>query len=103
VTLETGAGIGAEPAPANLINSLWIFKAKATCYRDCKYGGSLGYFATWGSAHAGLYGSGADGSGRRPDSNGYIAEVDYLPVRNVRLMLQYTGYGKFDGVASQTV
>ena len=72
MTLETGAGIGAGPPPANLTNSLRTFKANATYYRDRKYGGSLGYFATLGSADAGLYGSGADGSGRRPESNGYI-------------------------------
>ncbi|MEO9161949.1 MAG: cytochrome C [Casimicrobiaceae bacterium] len=99
VTLDTGAGIGAGPTPANSTDTLRTFKAKATYYRNRKYGGSLAYFSTVGSADAGLYGSDADGNARKPDSNGYIAEVDYLPIQNVRLMLQYIAYGKFDGAS----
>ncbi|MGS0756247.1 cytochrome C, partial [Roseateles sp. GG27B] len=34
-----------------------------------------------------------------PDSRGYILELDYLPVQNIRLMLQYTAYSKFNGGA----
>ena len=52
---------------------------------------------TTGSADAGLYGTDPDGNARKPDSNGYIVELDYLPIQNVRLMLQYTGYTKFNG------
>jgi len=99
VTLATGAGIGAGPTPANATDTLRTFKAKATYYRDRKYGASLGYFSTVGSADAGLYGTDADGNARKPDSNGYIVELDYLPIQYVRLMLQYTGYGKFDGAS----
>ena len=99
VTLATGAGIGAGPTPANATDTLRTFKAKATYYHDRKYGGSLAYFSTVGSADAGLYGSDADGNARKPDSNGYIVELDYLPIQYVRLMLQYTGYGKFDGAS----
>lgn len=96
-TLDTGEGIGAGPTPANLTDTLKTFKAKATYYHDRKYGGSLAYFSTVGSADAGLYGLDGDGNARKPDSNGYILELDYLPIQNVRLMLQYTGYGKFNG------
>jgi hypothetical protein len=97
---ETGSGIGAGPAPANPSDTLRTFRAKATYYHDRKYGGSLGYFSTTGSADAGLYGEDADGNARTPDSNGYIVELDYLPIQNVRLMVQYTGYGKFNGASS---
>ena len=38
-----------------------------------------------------------DGNALTPNSSGYIAELDYLPIQNVRLVLQYTGYTKFDG------
>ena len=100
VTLETGAGIGAGPTPANSTDTLHTFKAKATYYHDRKYGGTLGYFSTTGSADAGLYGTDADGNARKPDSNGYILELDYLPIEYVRLMVQYTGYWKFDGASS---
>jgi hypothetical protein len=96
-TLATGAGIGAGPTPANPNDKLHTFKAKATYYLDRKYGATLGYFTTAGDADSGLYGTDADGSAIKPDNNGYIIELDYLPVQYVRLMLQYTGYGKFNG------
>ncbi len=94
---ETGAGIGAGPAPENLNDTLRTFKLKGTYYHDRKYGGTLAYFSTTGSTDGGLYGTDADGNARPPDSKGYIIELDYLPIQNVRLMLQYTGYTKFDG------
>ena len=94
---DTGAGIGAGPTPENPSDSLKTFKVKGTYYYDRKYGGTLAYFSTTGSADAGLYGTDADGNARNPDSNGYIIELDYLPIQNLRLMLQYTGYNKFDG------
>jgi hypothetical protein len=97
---DTGAGIGAGPTPANPTNSLRTLKAKATYYRDRKYGASLGYFLTTGSADAGLYGADNNGNARRPDNSGYIVEFDYLPVQYVRLMLQYTGYTKFNGAST---
>ena len=100
VTQDTGAGIGAGPTPANPTDTLRTFKAKATYYHDRKYGGTLAYFSTTGSADAGLYGEDADGNARRPDSNGYIIELDYLPIQYVRLMLQYTGYNKFNGAST---
>ena len=100
VTEETGAGIGAGPTPANSTDTLRTLKAKATYYRDRKYGGSLAYFSTTGSADAGLYGSDASGNARTPDSKGYILELDYVPIQNVRLMLQYTAYNKFNGAST---
>ena len=99
-TLETGEGIGAGPTPANATDTLRTFRAKATYYRDRKYGATLGYFSTTGSVDGGLYGSDADGNARRPDSSGYIVEADYVPIQYVRLMLQYTGYRKFNGASS---
>ena len=61
------------------------------------YGGTLAYFQTTGSADAGLYGTDSNGNALSPNSNGFIAELDYLPIQNIRLLLQYTGYGKFNG------
>jgi len=100
VTDATGAGIGAGPTPANASDTLRTFKAKATYYHDRKYGGSVGYFSTTGSADEGLYGADADGNARKPDSSGFILERDYLPIQYVRLMLQYTAYNKFNGAST---
>lgn len=94
---DTGGGIGAGPTPENSVDTLRTFKLKGTYYLDRKYGATLAYFSTTGSADGGLYGTDADGNARTPNSNGYTIELDYLPIQNLRLMFQYTGYGKFDG------
>ncbi|MEP7181915.1 MAG: cytochrome C [Betaproteobacteria bacterium] len=95
--VDTGSGIGAGPTPANPSDTLNTFKIKGTYYHDRKYGATVAYFSTTGSADGGLYGTNDDGSARKPDSNGYVVELDYLPIQYVRLMLQYTGYNKFNG------
>jgi hypothetical protein len=63
------------------------------------------YFNIWGSPDPLLYGGLA--SGLSPDSNGWIAEIAYIPYglsqapgwpwANVRIALQYTWYNRFDG------
>ena len=63
------------------------------------------YFDTWGSSDATLYTDNA--SGYSPDSNGFTAEIAYIPYinshpkiwpwANARVGLQYTWYDKFDG------
>ena len=100
VTAATGAGIGAGPTPANPTDRLRTFKAKATYYQDRKYGGTLAYFSTTGTADSGLYGTNPDGNAMTPNSSGWIAELDYLPIQNIRLMLQYTAYNKFNGAST---
>jgi hypothetical protein len=63
------------------------------------------YFSTWGSSDPILYAGLA--SGLSPDSNGWIAEIAYIPFGtgkapgwpwlNARIALDYTFYNKFDG------
>jgi hypothetical protein len=100
VTAATGAGIGAGPTPANPSDTLRQFLAKATYYRDRKYGGTVAYFMTTGSADSGLYGTDVNGNAFTPASNGYIIELDYLPIQNVRVMFQYVAYNKFNGAST---
>jgi hypothetical protein len=97
ITQDTGAGYGAGPTPSNPTDSLRTFRIKGSYYYERKYGATLGYFQTTGSADEGLYGTTASGDPNTPNSNGYVVELDYLPLQNVRLLLQYTGYGKFNG------
>jgi hypothetical protein len=97
--VETGSGIGAGPTPANARDTLRTFKAKATYYRDRKYGATLAWFSTTGSTDAGLYGTDIDGNARGPDSRGWTVELDYLPIQNVRLMAQYTLFNAFNGAS----
>jgi hypothetical protein len=35
-----------------------------------------------------------------PDSKGWIGELEYIPWQNVKLVLQYTAYQKFNGDSS---
>jgi hypothetical protein len=63
------------------------------------------HFNTWGSPDTGLYGGFA--SGFSPNSDGWIAEIAYIPFVssqapgwpwfNARVGVQYTWYNKFDG------
>lgn len=97
-----GTPIGAGPTPANPTDTLTTDKLKGTYYFERKYGGTLAYFSTRGSADPGLYAPGSvNGSANgKPDTNGFIAELDYLPIQNLRLMLQYYDYLKFNGSSS---
>jgi hypothetical protein len=66
------------------------------------------YFNTWGTPDATLYADLA--SGFSPNSNGWIAEIAYIPFSasqapgwpwaNARIALQYTWYDKFDGTTA---
>ena len=94
-----GAPIGAGPSPANADDRLWSSKIKASYYYQNRYGATLGLFSIRGNADAGLYPAGSvNGSANgSPNSNGVIFELNYLPLQNVRLMMQYTAYNKFNG------
>jgi hypothetical protein len=85
---------------SNSSDRLNLISSKITYYYDRKYGASLGYQRIAGSADAGLYSTGdavlgsANGG---PDSSAVIAELNWLPWRDRRFAIQYTGYQKFNG------
>ncbi len=89
---------------ANLSNNLSATQIAGTYYYRRKIGGALQYFSTTGSSDSLLYpqnvapGPGvvtsANGS---PQTNGWIAELNYLPWLNVKVSAQYTWFGKFNG------
>jgi hypothetical protein len=87
-------------AQGNASDKLSVLKAKLTYYYQTKYGVNLGYFALRGDADSVLYNTGnpvTGSSSGSPNSRGYVLEFNYLPQRDVRLVLQYTGYAKFNG------
>ncbi len=86
---------------ANASNTLDTFRAKGTYYYERKYGATAQYFQTKGGADATLYAT-VDAAGNPifPEQEGYILQLDYLPIQNVRLMLQYTGFLKYNGLTS---
>jgi hypothetical protein len=93
-------GSSAGGATANPRDSLRNVSAKVSWYRDMTYGVSLGWQQISGSTDAGLYSTGepvfgsASGS---PNSKAWIVELNWLPWRDRRFTLQYTGYRQFNG------
>ncbi len=83
-------------------NTLDTVRLTGSYFYDRKVGGSLQYFSTTGSSDSVLYAAApvigsANGS---PDTQGVIAELDYLPWLNTKLGVQYTAYTKFNGAAT---
>jgi hypothetical protein len=85
---------------AHVSNTLNTFKLTAEYSYQRRIGGSLGYFTTTGSADSLRYAAApvTGSANSSPNSNGYIAEVNYLPWLNTKLQVQYVGYQKFDGL-----
>ncbi len=68
------------------------FKVDGNLYLKNGLGGTLGYFNTKGTEDENV------GSlTNKPDSNGFIAQLEYLPWYNTKFALQYVAYNKFDG------
>jgi hypothetical protein len=90
----------------NTSNNLKTFRLGGSYYYQRTYGGSLGYFSTTGSTDVTFYNAAAPAApvtgfaNGSPNSNGWIAELNYLPWQNVKLTLQYTAYQKFNGASS---
>src|SRR5262249_20921528 len=90
----------------NASNHLNTFRLGGSWYYDRTYGAALGYFSTTGSSDNIVYAAGttpssvngfANGS---PNSNGWVGELDYVPWQNVKILLQYTAYQKFNGASA---
>ncbi|MDA8347233.1 MAG: cytochrome C [Pseudomonadota bacterium] len=91
-------------ASANRDDSLTTNRIWASYYYRRQYGGQLAWFSTTGTVDSVLYppnatnGPGVTSSANgSPDTNGFVAQVDYLPWLNVKLALQYTHYNRFNG------
>jgi hypothetical protein len=94
---------------ANAIDTLQSFRAKASYLYEATYGFTLGYFNVYGTPDSGLY-QPAPISGSRtgsPNSQGWILELDYLPLSHydlpvwpwlkAKLSVQYVLYDRFNG------
>ncbi len=95
---------GGSSNPTNTLNTVRLYGSVAYG-NDNRVVLSGQYFDTWGSSDPTLYADYA--SGISPDSNGFTAEIAYIPYisghpevwpwANARIGLQYTWYNKFDG------
>ena len=78
-------------------SNLNSYRAKVSYWYQHKYGVTLGYFNVQGSSDPLQYTNSASGS---PNSNGYVAEFNYMIRPYWRLGLQYTGYLKYMGATN---
>jgi len=100
MTLDASVASGTNPT-----DDLTTTRVTGTYYYKRKYGATLGMFSTKGSADAGLYPS--DGTtpvvtsaNNKPDTDGWVAELNYMPWLNTKLSLQFTQFSKFNGAGS---
>jgi hypothetical protein len=97
---------GLAANPTNELNEVKAF-AQLAYGNDNRVVLTGQYFNTWGSSDPILYGGLA--SGFNPNSNGWIAEIAYMPFISslapgwpwfdLRLALQYTWYNEFNGTS----
>ncbi|MDE3080956.1 MAG: hypothetical protein KGI94_13080, partial [Paracoccaceae bacterium] len=88
-------------------NDLNEFQVNGSYYWHNTFGGSVGYFDTWGSTDPLLY---AGNRTFKPDSRGFIFQIDATPFGhdasssdprfNMRVGLQYVAYTDFNGASS---
>jgi hypothetical protein len=100
---QTLDGSVAAGAASNASSRLTSLNAKLTYYYQRIYGVTLGYQQIHGDSDALLYNTGEAATGSitgSPDSAAYIVELNWLPWRDRRVTLQYTGYTKFNGASS---
>jgi hypothetical protein len=92
------AGIGGA---INTDGHLSTARVDATYYWPSRIGVSAGLFSTSGSSDSLLYPDDAvTGSATgSPDSQGFIAQLSFMPWLNTRMGVQYVGYRKFNGAS----
>ena len=69
------------------------FKADANVFLKKGYGATLAYFNNTGSADVNNFPNGDN----KPNSSGFIFQIEYLPWYNTKFAAQYVAYSKFDG------
>jgi hypothetical protein len=82
---------------ANATDTLKTLRVGGHYFYQRRYGVGLGYFSTTGSEDSVLYDPAGGFANNKPDSKGWIAELDWVPYQNTKLALQYTVYDKFNG------
>jgi hypothetical protein len=97
------ATAGGIPGDTLIRHHLNTVQANAEYHLGDKYSGTIGYFNLVGTPDPNIFPPGAPLTGNAngdPRSAGYIANVSWWPVQNIGLTLQYTGYTRFNGAAT---
>jgi hypothetical protein len=92
-TLDATKASGGADLSSSKLNS---FKLDGSIYFKKGIGLTLGYFNIAGDKDQTLYGT----FNGKPDSNGTMFEVSFLPWLNTRFSIQYVMYNKFNGQAN---
>ncbi|HWO99709.1 MAG TPA: hypothetical protein VNL74_03690 [Methylococcus sp.] len=93
----------AEGEASNRSDTLQTLKANLHYYFRRTYGLGVQYFLTRGDRDKLRYDTGEPVFGSitgRPDTDGWLAELNYLPVSHLKLALRYTGYTRFNGASN---
>jgi hypothetical protein len=91
--------LGMSSSPSTVLKT---FRGDMHYFYKREWGGGVQYFDTRGDANDLLYNTGDPVMGStngRPDSRGWTAELNYLPLENTKLALRYTSYQKFNGAS----
>lgn len=98
---QTRAASFAQMLSANPTDTLNTFRLGGSYYFRRRYGAALGVFTTTGTADSLLYAESPvfGFATNKPDSRGWLGELDYIPWQNVKLALQYVRYQKFNGAS----
>jgi hypothetical protein len=96
---------GMADNPTDMLRS---FKMNIHYWYQRRVGGGIGYFSTWGGSDMMKYAMADEPSAMgnatgSPDSRGWTAEVNYLPLKdmqNLKVGLRRTWYSKFNGARS---
>jgi hypothetical protein len=91
---------GLSSTPTGSLNGLSVSGTYA--YRDT-WTFSAAYYESNGTNNAALYAvSGPNGNQltASPNTSGYYFQVNYLPIQNLKLQLQYSGFLRFNGLTS---
>jgi len=89
--------LGMTSNPSATLNT---FRADVHYYYKRQWGGGIQYFSTQGDADATRYNTGdavmgsATGS---PNTKGWMFDLNYLPLQNIKLGARYTRYNQFNG------
>jgi len=89
-----------EGDASNRHDTLKTLKATVRYYFQRTYGLGIQYFWTRGNRDELRYNTGEPVFGSmtgRPDTDGWLLELNYLPVPYLKLALRYTGYTQFNG------
>jgi hypothetical protein len=94
--------LSAEPKAQNPDQNLSTLRVSVTYEPNVLFGATVGYFQTTGSRDTLLFAPAVMLGSRtgRPNTGGFIGELDHNVWQNVRVGLQYVAYSTFNGARS---